>query len=570
MLPLPRETDQIRTLARTFLARFFDNDLTGGSTDLRHSFLWLLGAMALPGMWLPHVLMGRWARIAMFRGPEALQVESAPEKVVILGVSMVMVAGLTAIVWHSLLIDRRDVIVIGSFPVRHRTVLGGKLGALIGFFAIITVAMDTLASFFFGMYMGMHGGPLAGLWQMVAHFVASAAAGLFMYLAVISAQGLLLGVAGPRQFARLAPVLQLVLIAAALLLVALLPLTATAASGPIYGLPAREMPGVLWMPPVWFLGLYESILGTANPVLHQLAGRALLALCAVAALTALSYPLAYRRVVHAALVGAAVTARRGPVRRLVGAAPALMARQHIVQAGLQFVFSTIGRTTLHRLVIAIALGTGTAFVVPVVSVNLGTTSAVPTPGLLSVSTLLIFFLLVSLRVAVALPAELAGAWLFETTGDEMSRWFRVAVRRFFWVAGVLPPVLVSAAAFWVSWNWSMAWRHALLSSAVGGLLVELLVAGMKGVPCGCAYAPGGARLKSRWPWYLLLIVTLNIYLPQAEARLMRVDHGVPIMAGVLVIVAIAVRLWADRRQRLGVDRVMNEDMTLIDLRGTSR
>ncbi len=237
-------------------------------------------------MWLPHVLMGRWARIAMFRGPEALQVESAPEKVVILGVSMVMVAGLTAIVWHSLLIDRRDVIVIGSFPVRHRTVLGGKLGALIGFFAIITVAMDTLASFFFGMYMGMHGGPLAGLWQMVAHFVASAAAGLFMYLAVISAQGLLLGVAGPRQFARLAPVLQLVLIAAALLLVALLPLTATAASGPIYGLPAREMPGVLWMPPVWFLGLYESILGTANPVLHQLAGRALLALGAVAALTA--------------------------------------------------------------------------------------------------------------------------------------------------------------------------------------------------------------------------------------------------------------------------------------------
>ncbi len=51
---------------------------------------------------------------------------------------------------------------------------------------------------------------------------------------------------------------------------------------------------------------------------------------------------------------------------------------------------------------------------------------------------------------------------------------------------------------------------------------------------------------------------------------MRVDHGVPIMAGVLLIVAIAVRLWADRRQRLGVDRVMNEDMTLIDLRGTSR
>ena len=358
MPPLPRETDQIRTLARTFLARFFDNDLTGGSTDLRHSFLWLLGAIALPGMWLPHTLMGRWARIAMFRGPEALQVESAPEKVVILGVSMVMIAGLTAIVWHSLLIDRRDVIVIGSFPVRHRTVLGGKLGALIGFFAIITVAMNTLASFFFGMYMGMHGGPLAGLWQMVAHFVASAAAGLFMYLAVISAQGLLLGIAGPRQFGRLAPVLQLVLIAAALLLVALLPLTAPPCRVRSTDCRRARCPACSGCHRSGSSGCTSRSSALSNPVLHQLAGRALLALVAVAALTAVSYPLAYRRVVHAALVGAAVTARRGPVRRLVGAAPALMARQHIVQAGLQFVFSTVGRTTLHRLVIAIALGTG--------------------------------------------------------------------------------------------------------------------------------------------------------------------------------------------------------------------
>ena len=203
--PLPKEFDQIKTLARTFLARFFDNDITGGSTDVRHSFLWLLGAIALPGFFVPHSRLNKWARIALLGGPDAVRIESAPDKVFILGTSMVIVAGLAAIVWQSLLIDRRDVLVLGGFPVRHRTVLLGKFGALVLFFSMITVAMQTLASFFFGLYLGMHGGPAFGLWQMVVHFLTATAAGLFMYLGVVAAQGVLLSVAGPRLAARLAP-----------------------------------------------------------------------------------------------------------------------------------------------------------------------------------------------------------------------------------------------------------------------------------------------------------------------------------------------------------------------------
>jgi hypothetical protein len=72
---------------------------------------------------------------------------------------------------------------------------------------------------------------------------------------------------------------------------------------------------------------------------------------------------------------------------------------------------------------------------------------------------------------------------------------------------------------------------------------------LKGVPCAEPYAPGGARLQSRWPWYLLLLVSLNIYIPQGEAMLLSHPYGVPIMAGVLVVDTLIVR--ADRRHRLG-------------------
>jgi hypothetical protein len=570
MTPLaPREPDQIKTLARTFLARFFDNDITGGSTDLRHSFLGLLGAIALPGVWMASVRAGAWSRIAQIRGPEAVRFESAPEKVFILGTSMVIVAGLAAIVWQSLLIDRRDVIVLGSFPVRRRTVLAGKFGALVAFFGIITAAMQTIASCFFGLTLGMHGGPLFGLWTIVAHFVAASAAGLFMYLSVIAAQGLLLGVAGPRQSARFAPILQLALITGALLLFAMLPLTAGATPGPVYGLRAREMHGVLWMPPVWFFGLYETILGTSNATLHMLAGRAMLALSAAAGLALVSYPLAYRRVVQDALVGAPVAARLGPVRRFAALVPRLLARDHITRATLQFGMATIGRMTLHRLVIAIALGIGAAFVVPVVSVNLNSDLPLPTPGMLSVSTLLMFCLLVALRVAVALPAELDAAWIFAMAGETGSLRHRIAARRLLWITGVVPPTLLAFTIFWIVWGPNVAWPHALLSLAVGAVLVELLLAGLKGVPCAEPYMPGGARLQSRWPWYLLLLVSLNIYVPQAEAMLLRGSSGTWILAGVLALDALIVRLWADRRHRLGIDRLQTDEVTLIDLKGTS-
>src|SRR5687767_14569446 len=69
-IDLPSERGQIAALARAFLARFFDNDLTAGSTDLKHSFLWLIAAAAMPGIAMPSANMEKWSRLAIIRGPE--------------------------------------------------------------------------------------------------------------------------------------------------------------------------------------------------------------------------------------------------------------------------------------------------------------------------------------------------------------------------------------------------------------------------------------------------------------------------------------------------------------------
>ena len=462
--PPPARRARSKRSRGTFLARFFDNDLTGGSTDLRHSFLWLLAAIALPGIFVPHHRIGVWMGILYKRGPEALSMESALDKIFSLGLTMVIVAFLAAIVWQSLLIDRRDVLVLGSFPVRHRTVLAGKFGALAGFFGVIWIAMHAAGAVFYGLYLGGQTGLLSALRTLVAHFVTSGAAGLFMYLAVIALQGLLLGVAGPRLFARLAPVLQVAMITGALLLFAMLPWTAQAAPGLLDDRPARTMPPGLffWMPPVWFVGLYDTILGIGNARVHTLALQALAALGGVASLAFISYPLAYRRVVTDALIGSPIPARRGIARRLIAHLPTVLARNPICQATLQFAFSTIGRSSLHRLIIAASVGIGTAFVVPLIAVNLDAPLPAPTPGLLSLPIVVMLLLLAGMRVGISLPAELPAAWIFSASLPAESKWFAIAARRLLWITALVPPLAIMTVSYYAIWGPRIAGLHLLL------------------------------------------------------------------------------------------------------------
>ena len=54
----PGEVGQCRALARAFLFRFFENEITAGSSDLRSSFFWLLSILIPPGMnWVQTVLL---------------------------------------------------------------------------------------------------------------------------------------------------------------------------------------------------------------------------------------------------------------------------------------------------------------------------------------------------------------------------------------------------------------------------------------------------------------------------------------------------------------------------------
>jgi hypothetical protein len=61
----PHEREQFLALTRAFLARFFENEITSGTDDLKTSFFWLLSFLSVPGFFLPMTMAFTWQLVAM-------------------------------------------------------------------------------------------------------------------------------------------------------------------------------------------------------------------------------------------------------------------------------------------------------------------------------------------------------------------------------------------------------------------------------------------------------------------------------------------------------------------------
>ncbi len=552
--PLPNERSQIAALTRAFLARFFDNEMTGGSTDLQHAFFWLLAALATPGLGMPTAAGNGWNIIALSLGPEGgldfLRMYAGANITFSIGVTMVGIGLMAAVSWQSLLLERRDVQVLGSFPVRYRTVLIAKLCSLALFFVILVAATIPLSAALYGLYLGTAFSVPFGFRVAGLHAAVSTLAALTTYLGVIALQGLVLSLAGPRLFARVAPLLQLFVVASLGLLFLSLPAASAATLGRLYGLGPASPEWVLWMPTTWLYAIYAKGMGITLPILDVLGARAITTVTVLLGVVFVTYPLSYRRLIIDALVGAAAPARLTLPRRAAGAVPALLSASPVAQATVQFTLSTIGRVGVHRLVMSMAVGAAMAVVVPLAATSLSPLDDGPAATGLAIPIVLMTAILVGLRISYAMPAELGAAWLFRASAGRDWHQHRIAARRLMLAAGVALPTALTIPVFGADWGIGVALLHALVCVTLGVLIVEGLLIDFDGVPCSSPFEPGQARLESRWPWYLagMSIAMIGIPLNEAELLITGRPLGLLILAAVFAINAVIVRRWSDYRR----------------------
>ncbi len=557
----PGEIAQGRALTRAFLFRFFENEITAGSHDLRSSFLWLLSIVVPPGLCVPALALFNWAGAAAFFGPDIFRRLSWADKTLYMGFGMVVTGAVSAVVWNALLVDRRDVLVLGVQPLRARTIVAAKLAALATYIGLLIAFMHTGAAVSFGLLGSFRDLPYA-FRSILALFAGASLASAFVFLAVCAVQGVFVAALGPRLFARVSPFLQLLLVLAVLGGLVALPAISQSAIPAVQGLgvapippPARVLrrqPAAAarlamatpdsWVartPSIWFLGVYETVLGTNEPVLHRLAALGVASTAGAFLLVLIVYPLAYRRMAVAALESPATSGGRHP--RLARVAPAVLARRPATRAAVQFLLATIGRVDRHRFVLAMATAVAVALVLPAAARSLDGVIGPPSWRIVPVLALpysVMACLIVGFRLAGALPGDLRAGWIFQViepdAWEARAGWWRVT-----YAIAVVPAVLAAGALTWRLWGPAFAVGNAAVGLAMGALAIEIVLFRSRGAPCAAPWRPRPGHLRAWWPVYLFSFLIFTGLFP---ALALLAAGPLAVAVGVILLATIALRL----------------------------
>ena len=552
---------QVGVLVRVFLGRFFENEATAGATDLRDSFFWLIAALAAPAILFAFHQQFYWNFIALGpNGPADLRVYVLFDKTLYLTFTAVAMGLVSVAVWNALVVDRRDAFIIGVLPVRRRVIVGAKLLSLTVYVGALNLGMHLGAAVLFGAALHGDRGLAAFGRGTAAHALAASATGMFVFAAIVALVSVCLTVVGPRRFARAGAALQLLLVAA--IMATLLATPALCRGAVSLARSGDHAPWLLYMPPLWFLGVYETLAGTSSGVMRGLARTGAVALGGVALTAIVFYPVACSRVLRTA-VSAVSGAARPWTRRVSAAIVERVAVGSGSRAALQFLLATAGRVPRLRLVLSAAIGLGLTLLAPLaLHWYARGVPRTPSVSLLAAPLVLTMAIVAGWRVVMAMPSELPARWVFRATPADAFAG-RVAARRFIYAAGVLVPLGLFAPSWLVLWG-AAAWPLLANALLAGGILVETHLWGFAGMPCTRAMAVSDSNVQGRWPFYAAGLASYALVLPLLEVWLSR-RASAWVIAPVLLAAYGGVRAMSREAARVNVLTGDHRGPIMLDL-----
>jgi len=506
----PDEFVQVRALTAAFFARFFESDTTAERTDATRSFFWLLAILAAPGLLLTTYRQFLWERIARRgEGIAALHQAVRADTAEYLALTFVAVAVVAAARWQSLVIDRRDALVLGALPTRPRAIVVAKLAALAGYTGLLAAGMHLGAALVQGVSLGGLERPSNVAGTMAGLAVASVGLTVFVMTVVASLQAAGLALVGPRRFARVAVMMQMALVASVLVVFVLMPGHSTRAFSTFDADGVEGPAWVFWLPPVWFLGVYETIAGSASTELQELARMGWSALALAIGVLLVASPIAGARTLRGAFAVSAL-ARWPAGRWLADRLACILTRRPPARGAIAFAFATLGRVSGPRLMFALLCAAGLTGLVPVLGAAISLHPDHST-AVLAFPFVMQFFALLGLRLAIRTPVELPGCWLFDQT-DVSPLAGRAAAWRILFVGGVVFPILATAVLWMWLWEPAVAVARTVAALAGGWLALEVLMWGYVGVPCSRPLVSAAFRGRT-----LALVVGFEVFCFESAA-----------------------------------------------------
>ena len=336
-------------LYRLFLARMIDLEILSAGGDVRDLVVRFVSVLAAFSLVLTYLIVPRYFLTSLPRA--SLQYALWNDTEFLLSTT-IAVAGLFAVLaWNAVFPDRRDCLVLGPLPISTPVIVLAKLSAMATALGISLFAVNAFTGFLFPHILAGHNSLLRA---PAAWWIATFAAGIFIFSSMLALQGLAAQLMSWSLFLRVSGLLQLVALFAVIALFFVTPPFALTILHPGFI--------IQLLPSYWFTGLLYRLTGDQNPLFEPLAAIAVRNLSVAVAVAALTWALSYyrniRRIVQAPDI--APSAHGRVAAQLVRFAAFGLLSKSLDRAILMFTCRTIARSRQHRLLLAACGGIGFA------------------------------------------------------------------------------------------------------------------------------------------------------------------------------------------------------------------
>jgi len=473
-----------RMLVDHFFRRFFDNDTLQVDGDTQTTVVRALSIVAAPEMLITFFLQLLYTPKPFLRPPWNM----VEDHYFFILFSFVVMGAVSIFEWEMLFPDRLDFLVLTTLSLKPFQMLAAKATALIAFLGLFLFACN-----FFGIWMlpAISRGDFFR--QVYAHGAAVLLAGVFAALLFLALGGVLLCVLGAARFRVVSPMMQMLSVTGLVLLM----LHCVKYVDSMQALLSGPLGMARFVPPIWFLGLYEQLLhGDAAPVFAKEMARYAIRGTVIAAVVVLvTYPMAWARMRKMAIEGSSRSKWQGWrwLNRIVHS----IVRRPGERAVFHFIGQTMARNNRYQVYLAMYCGAGLALAVACA------TAITPSGdhlhyahsfrGLHAVMPLLLFWVIAGLRAAFAFPLNLSAGWIFRITGVRTSE-CAAAARRWTFLCALMTMCSILAALRVAAWDARQLIVQAVFGLCLCVLLTDGFFAFQRAVPFNRPRMPGRTSL----------------------------------------------------------------------------
>jgi len=478
-------------MVELFVARIFRG---GGDSDTEGLDLGIglaLTLLALPGGFVSILLLDKYGTLLQWmRG--TLNVDpllmSVPDEYFFIVLSMAVTGAAAVWRWDAIFPDRRDYMNLVPLPISTRTIFLANLVAVLFLAGLTALDVNAASCILFPMVVGATQNKFVFFAKFAAvHAVGVVLASVFSFLAVFSMLGLLMALLPPRALRRISAYVR------GIVVVYLVTLLATSFAVPDKLLRTKGPlpPWTLLFPSCWFLSLCQSLRGRASPAQIELSRLAVPGIVVLMVVALGCYAIGYHRhfVRIPEVAEAAVTAPTPRRSRLGALLERLVLRTPFQRGCFPFVWKTLVRSEIHRLVLTGIGGLGLVLASQaLLNAFAGAKSlhqAALSPDALSIPFVLTFLIIIGLRIVFEIPVELRSNWVFQLMLDPDRQECQSLARKVV-LTLALPLVLTIAFPAYVYLEGLRgALLHTLLVGTWSVLLTNIVLIRFRKVPFTC-------------------------------------------------------------------------------------